>query len=559
MEKRKVITATGQDSFDLILKNFDEFEIVDTISYKKDLLESVEAHTPDILIITDNIGGKEYLYKLLIDLRVKYPNVRVVYFCGKIDFTDNIRLTCLNNLIAAGIYDIIDEPEIDVNLIRFILNNPRERSQLDYIESKYAESIYINRTINPIKFTYNALEEDDEIDSNVFRNLHVFIASKHGAGKSFILENMAIAIANMGINKKGAKPRVAIIDFDFENFSISNSFDTFNDEKNVMKAIDEAQRIVTEYGIKDNLSLQHEVVDNIKKMFVPTKKYSNIKILCGSNKVFKEEEYTKIRHNDIVFIIETIVNDYDIILVDTNSDAEYSKIYPLFSMARNVYSVIEMNLNVFSGDSRLRGHIDTYLSSQKLKYILNKDIENVSIKSSDIEEQLGYKFVAKVPCVPYEKMFEIACKKDFVINQNDKDLLKVRYELIKAANDVWPIKNFDVLNSKMRSYFHEDESEEIQEKTYSSPLVKMVMEGLGIDSKDTDAIKTSIKNSNVVDKAKDFTFKGFFSKLNSGAKEINKDLKNEKTLKLEDKTNNEVTFEGPTNETTEEPNEGGNE
>lgn len=537
-DKLRILCATGQDSFDTIISKFDEFEVIDTINYKQDLIQTCYSENPDMVIVTDNLGGKEYLFKTLIALRVSCPNTRVVYFCNKIDFTDSLRVANLNLLIAAGIFDIIENAEIDINLIRFILNNPRERSHVDYIENKYLDSVYPNRQVMPIKFTYQVEEDEEQINDDVYNNLHVFISSKHGTGKSFVVGNAAIAIANMGINKKGTKPRVALIDLDLEGFSLSNNFDTFSDDKNIFDAAREAQRIVSDYGLLDNVNLQHEVIDNIKKMLIPTKNYSNIKILCGPKRSFKEEEYCDIRQNDIVFILETIMNDYDIIIVDANSDAEYSKIFPLFSMARNVYSVLEMNMNALNNENRLKGHLDNYLDKQKLKYILNKDVEGGDIDSKLIEEELGYSFISKIPAVDSSKMFNLDFKKEFIINQNEKELLKTRYEIIKVANDIWPIKNFEVLDTKMKALFNE--TVVVEKKEYSNKWVGMIMKSIGIEAEDEDAIKSSIKNSKIAEKAKDFSFKDIFNKFKSGAKEIHSDIeKNKELKKLEDKSLND--------------------
>jgi hypothetical protein len=338
----------------------------------------------------------------------------------------------------------------------------------------------------------------------------------------------------MGINKKGSKPKVALIDLDLEGFSLSNNFDTFSDESNTFDAVRLSQKIVSEYGISDDIKLQHEVIDGIKKMLIPTKNYPNIKILCGPKKGFEENEFCEVRQNDIVFILETIINEYDIIIVDTNSDAEYEKIFPLFSMARNVYSVLEMNTNALQVENRLRKHIDTYLNSQKVKYILNKDIEGGKVTSKDIENQLDYSFISKIPAVESEKMFDIDFNKDFLINQNDKNLLKTRYEIIKVANDIWPIKNFEVLDSKMKALFEEKKEES---KEYTNKWLGMIMKSIGFEAEDEDAIKQALKNSRVVEKARTFSFKDAFNKIKLGAKEISSDVEKEKEFKrLEDKS-----------------------
>ena len=553
MDKKTLICATGQDSFDLVLRNLENYEIIDTVSYKAELVESCITNNPDIIVVTDNLGGQEYLFKILIRLRVLCPDTRIVYFCGKIDFNDNLRVAGLNCLIAAGIYDIIDESKLDVNMVGYILANPKDRDTLEFLESKYSETIYLNRPSQKIEFTYSSLDEDEMLDDGVWNNLHMFISSKHGVGKSMIVANTAIAISEMGIAKNGSKPKVAIIDLDFENFSISNIFDTLSNDKNIIKAIEQARKAIPNGEMADDASVKHEALDSIKKMLLPTKKNANIKILCGPMASFKEDEFERITENDIVFILETIVNDYDIVLVDTNSDVSYNKIFPLFSMSRNVYSVMEMNLNTFNGESRLRGYIEEFLNTQKLKYILNKEILDSPISSKDIEEQLGYQFLAKIPIVPAEKMFEIDLKKDFLINQREKDYLRHRYEIIKVANDIWPVRNFDELNEKMIALFG-GESEIVEEDGYSNPLVGFLMKSLGIDNSDKDAIKTTVSNSKIIAKSKEFSFKDMFNKFGKGIEEIKKDAtqknieSNSDDVKaIEDKSEESDSNDGGTN------------
>ena len=38
------------------------------------------------------------------------------------------------------------------------------------------------------------------------------------------------------------------------------------------------------------------------------------------------------------------MSDYDVVLVDVNSSIEYENLFPLFSMSRNMYFVMDMDL-----------------------------------------------------------------------------------------------------------------------------------------------------------------------------------------------------------------------
>ena len=59
-------------------------------------------------------------------------------------------------------------------------------------------------------------------------------------------------------------------------------------------------------------------------------------------------------------------------------------------MSRNIYSVLEMKMSSFQSEARMRSHLETYLNPEKIKFILNRDLE-ASLSSSKVEEELGYK------------------------------------------------------------------------------------------------------------------------------------------------------------------------
>lgn len=509
--KKTIITASGQDYMDTVIFNFEEFEVLSKVDYREDLFEACKTLLPDILVVSDNIGGKSSLNKILIKLKVNFPNLRIVYFYGKVDFSDTISLSNLNLLIAAGIYDIITESAIEVELIRFVLNNPRSIENVDFLEAKNVESIYGKRKTS-ISVTHSS--NDIVVDSSIYQNLSTFMSTKGGTGKTFLLSNVAVAIASSGINTlKGVKPKIGIIDLDLAGFGITNVFDAENKEKNIIRASIEAQRIIKDDGtLNDNKSLKKEVIDSIKKMFVPTSKYPNISILGGPERDFYENDSYEFTNNDIVFIIESVIDDFDVLLIDMNTDWEFTKVFPLFSMSRDVYSIIEMDFRAFKAQTRQETHISDYLSTKKIKYIFNKKLDDdmASVSAKDIESTLGYSFLAKVPNIDRKEIFELDFNKEFIINKNKKDLLETRYEIFKIANDIWPIKNFDKLAQKMESIFTQKENivEEAKQLTGKENKVsEFIKKTIGLEPEEEDLIKEGLKNNKKVQSVKEISDK----------------------------------------------------
>ena len=202
--EKKIIAASGQATMDTLISKFNGFEFLGVVDYREDLFDKCKELMPDILVVSDSIGGKGSLPKTLLKIRTELNSIRIVYFCGRIDFSDTIRVNSLNMLIGAGIYDIIPESKMEVELIRFVLNNPRSIENVDFIEAKNIDSIYGSKPRNAIEIT--AADEDINSDLGVYKNLVTFMSSKSGTGKSLLLSNIAVAIANLGYtNKEGHK------------------------------------------------------------------------------------------------------------------------------------------------------------------------------------------------------------------------------------------------------------------------------------------------------------------------------------------------------------------
>ncbi len=502
VEERKkptILVASGQEYMDTVIASFEEFNVIAKVDYREELQEACASLVPDILVVSDNIGGKSSLHEILAAIKIANPSIRIVYFYGKVDFGDTISLKSLNMLISLGIYDIITENTIEVELIKFVLKNPRSIENVDFLQAKNVESIHGKRHPN-ITVTHSI--NDMKIESNVYRNLSTFVSTKGGVGKTFILSNIAVALSQTGISTpSGSKPRIAIIDLDLAGFGASYVFKTQNKEKNIIMASIEAQKIIKKDGtLNDNKSLKLEVIDKIRKMFVQTSKYSNIFVLGAPEREFYENDSYEFASNDIVFIIESIVEDYDIILVDMNSDWEYSKVFPLFSMSRDIYMILDMDFKAFYAHKRQIGHITDYVSENKLKYVLNRKLpdEEVSITADEISSSLGYKFLSKIPDIPRKNMFEVDFKEEFVIMVNNKNFVETRYELMKTANDIWPIKNFDRLAQKMEAIFNRKEEiiqEEKQLTGKENKVVKFLKDTIGLEDEDVDEIKEGLKNS----------------------------------------------------------------
>lgn len=454
-DRKTIILASGQDEIDKIIEEssmFNESYItVAKIQNRNFLMEYCENDAPDILLIGDNIGGKAALTEILLKLKTNFPNTRIIYLAGDVDPKDTTRKLTLGTLVAAGIYDIITQNELSVVYLKEILDHPMEPSEVkEFLEYVKDGGRAKKNTITI--FVPGVTETDNSV--TIYENLYSFTSPKGGVGKTFILEQVAIAIATCGIQRtNGTKPRVGIIDLDFEGFGISNFFGALNGKENVFTAATEARKIINELGEQRDVddSTAKYVNETIRKMFKTSNKFSNIKVLGGTDKSYHFGDTRLIDKYLLTFIVETVLDDFDVLLVDINTDMDTSTVYPLYNLSNNTYFVIDMNWNTFHNNKRYLMHLENksmYIPEQS-KFILNKAIfdENLYVGFRDIEAGLGVTFSNIFPIIDPTIMFNFSCKGENIIQHGGTELAEEKYCFLKLANEMYPIKNFDILSS----------------------------------------------------------------------------------------------------------------
>lgn len=448
-DRKRIILASGEDAIDTLISESEMFTVdfltTQVVQNRGYLEEYCLDDHPDILLIGDNIGGKGSLTEIMLRLHTSLPDMRIVYLCGEVDPKDVVKKMMLGSLAAAGIYDIIAKNDISVLLLQNILKNPyTEEDATEWLEYIKDSAVKKKNTISV--FVPDVVETDESV--TIYPNLYTFTSPKGGVGKSFLIEQLAVAIATSGIpNSKGSKPRVGIIDLDFEGFSISKFFNTIHEKDNIFAAIEESKKIVNDLGNADGVDTYTEklVNENLHKLFRPTSKYPNIKILGGNDLMYHTGDRKILNNYVLTYIFETVIDDFDVLFVDANTDMDTSIIYPLFSMSANTYFVLDMDWNTFHNNKRFIMHLDNeelYIPTQT-KFILNKAISSdlLPVSIADIEAGLGIEFSAIIPNIDPAIIFALNSKGGNMI-QLDNKMNEEKYYFMKLANEIYPIANF---------------------------------------------------------------------------------------------------------------------
>lgn len=460
---KEILLASGQKIIDDTVVQFEGYNIVGRIEYRNEVYQSCKDFNPEILLVGEGLSGKESLMEILIQVVKDFPLLRIVYLAGFIDVRDASKISNLGVLVMAGICDIVHEKKITPQMLKSLLDNPKTPESVAYLTKKVKESTSNNRE-NLIEFEIPDEERFKSEDEDVFKNLYVFSSIKPGTGKSFLSTNIATAIANFGVeNAQGKKPRVALIEADLQNLSVGTLLQIEDDKKNLKSVMDKISTIVSQNGAFVGSAEQTEEVNAyIKSCFKPYYHCRNLEALVGSQHSFNE--ISDIKPYYYIYLLDAIYQDYDVIIVDTNSALTHVTTFPLLQMAKNCYYILNLDFNNVRNNVKYKESLKELGILHKVRYVLNEDIINNNGDSpssgADIEELIftadhlndsDFKLEARIPMLPKTVFLNRLYEGTPVVLDNNKYTLKARYEILTVANQIWPIKNYKEIEKQVQN------------------------------------------------------------------------------------------------------------
>lgn len=449
----KVLLASGQPNIDQAVYSFQNYEVLGVVEYRSDLYEAVQFFRPDILLVGEGLSGKEPLVELLLRLVKDFPTLRIIYLAGFVDLRDDRKIQQLGLLVMAGIYDIVHEKKISIHLLKDLFDRPRTLEQMSYLTKKV-----LDESSNKNHLIEFELPEDEEEEEGVYSNLFVVSSIKPGTGKSFLSTNLAAAIASFGIEKKGQKPKVALIEADLQNLSIGTLLQIEDDKKNLKSALDKISLIVGSNGkMSTSLTDIESVNEYVLSCLQPYSKVKNLEALVGSQLSFDQLKDVKPHH--YIYLVDLITKHYDVVIVDTNSSLAHVTTYPLLHMAKYCYYVINLDFNNIRNNIRYREVLQEMNILHKVKYVLNEDISEYTDEAGQKVEPLiftadhlndsPFKLEARIPLLPKTVFLNRLYEGTPVVLDDKEYTLKARYELLKVANQIYPIQHLSKIEEQV--------------------------------------------------------------------------------------------------------------
>lgn len=461
--KKRVLVATGQDIINSAVRKFEDYEVVGIATSRDELEAKCAQYNPDILLVGEALFGSESLVKILLDIARKYPNIRIVYLAGHINLRNEQRVNSLALLVMAGVYDIVYERKMTVHMLKMALDTPKTEKDVKFIIEASSRSLSREKESSEIEFIIP--EEYKEDDENIRNNLFVISSIKPGTGKSFLSVNIATAIAQYGIDRPdGKRPRVGLIEADLQNLSLGTLLQIEDDDKNLKTVMNKISEIVTPSGeFVGDIKKTEEVNEYIKSCFIPYYRVKNLRALVGSQLTLKELE--GITNYHYIYLVDAIVDEFDVLIVDSNSSLTHVTTFPLLHMAKNCYYVLNLDFNNVRNNIRYREVLREIGILDKVRYVLNEDISN-DVKSestgtaieelmftADHLEDSGFKLEARIPVIPKTVFLNRLYEGTPIVLDEKRETEHIKYELLKVANQIYPIKNFSEIEEKHNKTF----------------------------------------------------------------------------------------------------------
>lgn len=448
-ENKHLVMATGQPQIDQIAQYFNGFEVDCIVEYRRDILNTCLEKRPDILVVSDNIGGTENLLNILIQTKHAYPDLRIIYFTSQLNPRDEVRRQMLSVLVEMGVYDILFDNRFSVDILKHLLKNPKPKEAVSKIVIKEGKRKNSTQKRQLIELIVN---EEDTGSASVHsqKNIHSFISSKGGVGKTFIVSNLISVLDRESMNSLAGKPpKIAVIDGDFMGCGLSNIFKSINKDKNILKAIDIANSVIdvnNEGKLTNDKNAIANAVEQIRECFVQLNNYKNVYILGGNEGFITDEQMKKINSHAMTFIIEAVMKDFDIVIADITADFELKIWFPFFSFSRQLFSVMTQDFNSVSNALRHQPIIEEFVGQKsKIKYVLNRHIENEKslFNSNSIEELTNYKLLSKVPDIPQQLFIDNLYEGKLIVEEDSELAHMVKIAIVMIASQIWPIKDYE--------------------------------------------------------------------------------------------------------------------
>jgi len=450
-----ILCATGEPKMDVLLSSdkYPNINVLASCKLKSEVLVFTKKYKPEIIMITDKLGGDEAIISMIINLKRRFPYTRIIYLAGGLDPKNTERRDALGALVLSGIYDIVIEKRLNIDVIIDIIENPKKYESVEYL----TKGIISAKTEAYSAFAGLEYEDYGELDEirNISNNIFVFTSIKPGTGKSFVAANAACALARYGKDVNGHEIRVALIEADLQTLSIGTILNIKEDENyNLGTALWAVKSIFNRNNIVADEATIQKVKKKIQNCMQPLPAQPNLHVLSGSMLTPEDIDALQVIPEYYNFIMDVVRDQYDFLIIDLNSSIFHPTTFTLLQAAKNCFYILNLDYNNVRNNLRYKKTIAGFGIQNKIRYIMNQDIghtmddelfgaaiEPLIFTTEKIQKQDYFDISVKIPMLPMTVFLNRQFDGNPVVfdNNGERSIDRVRLALMKTASLISPM------------------------------------------------------------------------------------------------------------------------
>lgn len=439
-----------------------------SVNERSKLRDAVQRVSPDIVIISDYLSGRENMIKLLISIHKEFPDVRIIYLVQSLSEKNTAQVDAFGALVLNGIYDIVHEDTISIELIEDVIYNPKTERSVQYLTERIlGEGAEINASENGFHYEETKTTEDYRL----INNLVAVSSIKPGSGKSFASVNLATAVAKYG---KG-NPRVALVEADLQNLSIGTLLKMEENGRNLKTALQAIDSIIQNGKVVATIDDTQIANETILNCMLPYKHVKNLDVLVGSQLTFDDINGDFMSSENFVYLVEVISRAYDVVIVDTNSSLFHLSTIPVLKRAKDCYYIINLDFNNIRNNIKYQTVFKTIGIDDKIRYILNEAFDNSEqyqymigshheklMFTKDIVEKKYFPLDGTIPAIPKAVFLNrLYSGIPVVLDEGVEYTAKTKAAILEIANKIHPLSE-QYMNQFVKSQIEANEPENNQ-------------------------------------------------------------------------------------------------
>ncbi|GAB6443041.1 hypothetical protein bcgnr5390_14770 [Bacillus luti] len=295
-----ILLATGEVDLDEVfhdqLKNV---KFVGDISYREGVVELVQLHKPDIIIMSELLDGNLQIKDLLLTLRFQFSESRIIFLL-KEEKPEMRRF-----LYDYHIFDVLP-PSFTIHEVEDLLARPRTwddvKDEMLAFQKIPRKELEEERNLDGLTgingSSYSPFGDDLNKSNNVEYESIAFWSPLHQSGKTISAANAALTLAN------NPNLKILLVDLNLTNPNINLYYSFVDPDRNLAALLEDYSR------------QRDDVVDSLSSYFIQHPTYHNLSILPG-HLLRRDQPSTDVTKDLIDDIIQyTKNNGYTTVLFD---------------------------------------------------------------------------------------------------------------------------------------------------------------------------------------------------------------------------------------------------